>query len=77
MLLLVFAGTRGARDGLMNLFSKSDFARKFAITQGLNRPDTPTASQTPPERATKGVGVDRMERISEKLNKDWERKIWR
>ena len=47
MLLLVFAGTRGAREGLLNLFSQSDFARQFAITAGRDKsalPKNPKAS---------------------------------
>ena len=74
MLLLVFAGTRGARDGLMNLFSQSDFATQFAIIQGRGQS---AAASTPEKMAgdlKNGVSMDRMERISEKLNRDWKRK---
>ncbi len=72
MLLLVLAGTRGARQGLMNLFSQSDFARQFAITPGR---DQDFKTQAPRDTVSLGAGIsaDRKERISEELGKDWER----
>ena len=74
MLLLVFAGTRGARDGLMNMFSQSEFAQHFAITPGRNRPPNSTATQPPETDLGKGIGKERMERISEKLSDAWKKK---
>ncbi len=72
MLLLVFAGTRGARDGLMNLFGQSDFSKQFAIVPG--RAQTGPNSN-PPKAASNelgdGISPDRKERIGEKLEKAW------
>ncbi|QEG24036.1 ABC transporter permease [Mariniblastus fucicola] len=72
MLLLVFAGTRGARDGLMNLFSESDFARSFAITPGRDRSSISESGVRPMQDLGQGIAEGRKNRISEKLNKDWE-----
>jgi len=58
MLLLVLAGTRGAHNGLMNLFAKSDFARHFAITPGRDRsaePAEPTSKSKPAANACLGA----------------------
>ena len=74
MLLLVFAGTRGARDGLLNLFSESELAKQFAIRPGRNLNETPKASKSKHEMPEQGIAVDRKRRIREQLNKDWQNK---
>ena len=74
MLLLVFAGTRGAHDGLLNLFSQSDFARHFAITSGRDKSGEPTTPLPENKKTKEGVAKERVARINEKLNKDWENK---
>lgn len=74
MLLLVFAGTRGAHDGLLNLFDQSDFARHFAIRSGRDKSVEPTTPSPTKSELGKGIASARMERINEKLNKDWETK---
>ena len=74
MLLLVFAGTRGAHDGLLNLFDQSDFARHFAITSGRDKSVEPTTPSPKKSELGKGVASARLDRINEKLNKDWETK---
>ena len=74
MLLLVFAGTRGAHDGLLNLFAESDLAKQFSIRPGRNfnsQPKTPKAKHDMPG---KGIAEDRVTRIREKLDKEWESK---
>jgi len=72
MLLLVLAGTRGARDGLLNLFGQSDFAKQFAVTQGRIQIDPKTnRRKTPVNQLGEGISKDRKERIGEKLQKDW------
>jgi putative ABC transport system permease protein len=71
MLLLVFAGTRGARDGLMNLFGQSDFSKQFAIIRGRA---TNANSELPKAASSElgaGISQDRKERIGEKLDKAW------
>lgn len=72
MLLLVFAGTRGAREGLLNLFSQSDFARQFAITAGRDKSALPKNPKASPIEPGAGISKDRRERIGEKLDKAWE-----
>lgn len=72
MLLLVFAGTRGAHNGLMNLFSDSDFATKFAVRPGRNYNVTPKTPKKNLESLGEGINKDRMERIREKIDKAWE-----
>jgi ABC-type antimicrobial peptide transport system permease subunit len=71
LLLLTFAGTRGARDGMMNLFSQSDFAMHFAIRPGRNQKDAPKAPKEDYANLGKGVSKDRMDRIREKLEDEW------
>lgn len=71
MLLLVFAGTRGAREGLLNLFEQSDFAKQVAIRQGRKK----ASADAPPHEVSQsfaGVSPDRKERISQQLTKAWE-----
>ena len=74
MLLLVFAGTRGARDGLLNMFSESELAKQFAIRPGRNLNAPPKASKSKHEMPEQGIAVDRKRRIREQLNKDWQNK---
>ena len=76
MLLLVFAGSRGARDGLTNMFNNSDFAKKFTISPGRNLNAKPTSDRKKPAEPGKGIGKERMERISEKLNDAWEKRSY-
>jgi len=74
MLLLVFAGTRGAHEGLLNLFSESDLAKQFSIRAGRNLNAQPKTEKTEHSMPTDGVAEDRVTRIREKLDKDWESK---
>jgi putative ABC transport system permease protein len=73
MLLLVFAGTRGAREGLLNLFEQSDFAKQVAIRQGRKKPTKDARPEELTESFT-GVSPDRKERISQQLTEAWELK---
>ena len=73
LLLLVMAGTRGARDGLINLFEQSEFATKLAILPGRMK----TVENEPPKEKLQlesGIAPQREARLREKLEKEWERK---
>jgi len=72
LLLLTFAGTRGARNGMMNLFSQSDFAKHFAIRPGRNYKVEPNVAREKQQDFGEGISQDRMERIQEQLKKAWE-----
>ena len=74
MLLLVFAGTRGARDGLLNLFSESELAKQFAVRPGRNLNKPPSASSRQHDMPAKGISKDRKLRIRKQLDKDWQSK---
>ena len=75
MLLLVLAGTRGARDGLLNLFSESELAKQFAIRPGRNLNVPPKASsKSKHDMPKQGIADDRKRRIREQLTKDWQKK---
>ena len=74
LLLLVLAGTRGAQHGILSLFEQSDFARKFAIFQGYERPKngdgSDAASEFKPDLPA-DMSKDRRERISKRLERVW------
>jgi len=75
MLLLVLAGTRGARDGLLNLFSESELAKQFAIRPGRNLNVPPKASsKSKHDMPKQGIADDRKRRIREQLDEDWQKK---
>ena len=74
MLLLVFAGTRGARDGLLNLFSESELAKQFAIRPGRNLNVSPKAAPSQKNMPQQGIAENRKERIRLQLDKDWQNK---
>ena len=74
MLLLVFAGTRGARVGLLNLFSESELAKQFAIRPGRNLNEAPRASKIKHDMPEQGIALDRKPRIRKQLDKDWQNK---
>ena len=74
MLLLVFAGTRGARDGLLNLFSESELAKQFAIRTGRNLNVSPKAAPSQKNMPQQGIAENRKERIRLQLDKDWQNK---
>ena len=74
MLLLVFAGTRGARDGLLNLFSESELAKQFAIRPGRNLNVAPKASSSGHDIPKQNIADDRKRRIRHQLDKDWQKK---
>ena len=71
LLLLTFAGTRGARDGLMNLFADSDFSKQFAIRPGRDFSVEPHQPDKKHEEMGTGIADDRRERIREKLTDAW------
>ena len=74
MLLLVFAGTRGARDGLLNLFSESELAKQFAIRPGRNLKASPKATPSEHDMPEQGIANDRKRRIRQQLDKAWQNK---
>jgi len=68
LLLMTFAGTRGAADGIMSIINGSDQTRQFLIISGRN-PNTPV-----PESATKIEGEmdpQRRKRLAEALRRKW------
>lgn len=73
LLLLVLSGTRGARNGLMNLFEKSEFATKLAILPGRLKSTGEQTAEASIEIES-GISADREARLKELLEKDWERK---
>jgi len=68
LLLLVLAGTRGAQQGLSELFENSDFARKFAILPGFEI--LPDAAPFKPELPG-DMSSARRERITSQLKQQW------
>ena len=68
LLLLVLAGTRGAQQGLLELFENSDFARKFAILPGFEIP--PDATPFEPDLPD-DISTTRRERMTSRLQRSW------
>lgn len=70
LLLLVLAGTRGARDGITRLFEKSDFARKYAVLQGYEPKSGGEQPKFEPD-LPKDISDQRRQRIYDRLERQW------
>ena len=68
LLLMTFAATRGASDGIMSIIKSSDQTRQFLIVSSRNSNTAVPASATKVEG---DVGPERRKRFAEALRKKW------